>query len=166
MINRTPMNGMNRGNQQGGRAGVHYGRNPHLAGPRPGAGGEHSRQNIAPPRAQPAAAAVPEPTYENAAETQALVAVPLESSPKERAAFDSAPESLRNQLFIPGFLRTQIGRTVHAEFLIGVDIIEERMGTLTDVGANYIILQEVETRNQVLCDIHSIKFITVCDERY
>lgn len=61
--------------------------------------------------------------------------------------------------FTQGFLQTQIGRYVKVEFLIGVNMFVDREGTLIRVGTDYIILQEPETDDYLLCDIYSIKFI-------
>lgn len=61
--------------------------------------------------------------------------------------------------FTQGFLQTQIGRYVKVEFLIGVNMFVDREGTLIKVGTDYIIIQESETDDYLLCDIYSIKFI-------
>lgn len=76
------------------------------------------------------------------------------------------PETLKNTLYVPGYLRTQIGKTVQVEFLLGNDLTEERVGTLIDVGANYILLQALDSQNVLMCDVHSVKFVTVIEERY
>ena len=61
--------------------------------------------------------------------------------------------------FTQGFLRTQIGRHVKVEFLIGTNMFVDREGDLVRVGTDYIIIQETETDDYLLCDIYSIKFI-------
>jgi len=61
--------------------------------------------------------------------------------------------------FTQGFLQTQIGRYVKVEFLIGVNMFVDREGILIRVGTDYIIIQESETDDYLLCDIYSIKFI-------
>lgn len=61
--------------------------------------------------------------------------------------------------YIAGYLRTQIGRKVKITFLIGTDNITDRSGTLMDVGVSYVIIQEEETDDLMLCDIYSIKFV-------
>ena len=70
-----------------------------------------------------------------------------------------SPQTLTDVLYTPGFLRTQIGRTVRVEFLIGTTSLVDRMGTLVGVGASYILIREVETDDVLLCDIYSIKFV-------
>lgn len=69
------------------------------------------------------------------------------------------PETLLNTAFTQGYLRTQIGRKVKVEFLIGTNMFVDREGTLMDVGASYIIIQESETDDLLLCDMYSIKFV-------
>lgn len=61
--------------------------------------------------------------------------------------------------FTQGFLRTQIGRHVKVEFLIGTNMLIDRDGDLVRVGTDYIIIQETETDDYLLCDMYSIKFI-------
>lgn len=73
-----------------------------------------------------------------------------------RGARDSVLSDIN---FTQGFLQTQIGRYVKVEFLIGVNMFVDREGTLIKVGTDYIIIQESETDDYLLCDIYSIKFI-------
>lgn len=61
--------------------------------------------------------------------------------------------------YTQGYLRTQIGKKVKVEFLIGTNMLVDREGTLVDVGISYIIINEVETDDLLLCDIYSIKFV-------
>jgi hypothetical protein len=61
--------------------------------------------------------------------------------------------------FTQGFLQTQIGRHVKVEFLLGTNMFVDREGVLVKVGTDYIIIQETETDDYLLCDIYSIKFI-------
>ncbi|QEY35959.1 hypothetical protein FL966_08030 [Caproiciproducens galactitolivorans] len=61
--------------------------------------------------------------------------------------------------YLNGFLRTQIGRPVLVEFLIGTNTLVDRSGTLLGVGVNYILLQEAETDDLLACDFYNIKFI-------
>lgn len=61
--------------------------------------------------------------------------------------------------YTQGYLRTKIGSRVKIEFLIGTNMWIDREGTLTDVGISYIIINEIETDDLLLCDIYSIKFV-------
>ena len=61
--------------------------------------------------------------------------------------------------FTQGYLKTQIGRKIKVEFLIGTNMLIDREGTLVDVGVSYIIIRETETDDLLLCDMYSIKFV-------
>jgi hypothetical protein len=59
------------------------------------------------------------------------------------------------------YLRQQIGKRVKIEFLIGTNMLVDREGTLTDVGISYLVIKEVDTFNLIMCDMYSIKFVTI-----
>ena len=61
--------------------------------------------------------------------------------------------------YTQGYLKSQIGARIKVEFLIGTNMLIDREGTLVDVGISYIIINEVETDDLLLCDIYSIKFV-------
>lgn len=63
--------------------------------------------------------------------------------------------------YTQGWLETQIGKRIKVEFLIGTNLLIDREGTLLEVGISYIIINEVETDDLLLCDIYSIKFVRV-----
>ena len=63
--------------------------------------------------------------------------------------------------YTQGYLKTIIGKRVKIFFLIGTNIIQDRDGILTDVGISYVIIRELETNYLILCDIYSIKFVTI-----
>ncbi len=71
------------------------------------------------------------------------------------------PEVLTNAIYTPAFLRTQIGKLMRVEFLIGTNNLVDRIGILSDVGASYILLRSFENDSLVYCDLYSIKFITI-----
>ena len=60
-----------------------------------------------------------------------------------------------------GFLRTQIGRYMRIEQLIGSNTIQDRFGFLVGVGSNFIILQEITTGNIMVLDIFSVRLAYV-----
>lgn len=72
---------------------------------------------------------------------------------------DPAADTVMSIEYTQGYLRTQIGRKVKVEFLIGTSMLVDREGTLVDVGTSYIIIQETETDDLLLCDMYSIKFV-------
>lgn len=71
------------------------------------------------------------------------------------------PTTLQNPIYTPGFLKTQIGKLMRVEFLMGSGPLVDRTGTLLEVGASYILLRQVGTDDVVMCDIYSIKFVTI-----
>ena len=74
--------------------------------------------------------------------------------PENRQVLDY--ESLQ---YLNGFLRTQIGKYVEVEFLIGTTNRVMRSGRLIGMGINYILLLDVETQDIVACDFYNIKFV-------
>lgn len=72
-----------------------------------------------------------------------------------------APTTLTNPAYVPGFLRTQIGKRVRVEFLIGTGTTTDRIGTLMGVGAAYILILLEETDDILMADLYSIKFVTI-----
>ncbi len=66
-----------------------------------------------------------------------------------------------NLQYLNGFLRTQIGRYMRVEQLIGSSTIEDRYGFLIAVGINYILLQEMGTGNIMTIDYYSIKSLYI-----
>ena len=73
---------------------------------------------------------------------------------------EQAPQTVQSTLYTPGYLRTQIGKKIRVEFLIGTATLIDRSGTLVGVGTSYILIQPVGTDDIMLCDIYSIKFVT------
>lgn len=79
-----------------------------------------------------------------------------------RASFTPAPVTLESADYMAGLLTTLVGETVRVQFLIGttgplIDIL----GTLIQVGANYIVIQPITTDDFIICDLYTIKFVTV-----
>lgn len=66
------------------------------------------------------------------------------------------PESIQ---YLNGFIRTQIGRRVTIDFLVGSDNMISKSGYLLGVAQNYILLNELDTNDITTCDFYNIKFI-------
>lgn len=81
--------------------------------------------------------------------------------PTIAADSEFVPQSVQNTMYLAGFLRTQIGRRVRVEFLIGTNTITDRTGVLVGVGASYILLREEGEDNVIVCDLYSIKFVNI-----
>ena len=82
---------------------------------------------------------------------------------EEQNRNDTMPETLTNDIYTPAFLRTQIGKLVRIQFLIGTNDLEDRTGVLEEVGASYVILRSIESGNTLYCDLYSIKFIIISE---
>ena len=62
--------------------------------------------------------------------------------------------------YTQGYLRTQIGKYVKVDFLIGTNRFIDKEGILRVVGISYIVLEESGSGDMVMCDMYSIKFVT------
>ncbi|MGN0471061.1 MAG: hypothetical protein ACI4GV_09140 [Acutalibacteraceae bacterium] len=69
------------------------------------------------------------------------------------------PINASNIQYLNGFIRSQVGRRVHVEFLIGTNNIVEKDGYLVAVGANFILLNPLDTTDILACDFYNIKFM-------
>jgi hypothetical protein len=63
------------------------------------------------------------------------------------------------------WLIEQIGKYIKVEFLIGTSMLIDREGILKEVGVNYIVLKESGTKDDLMCDMYSIKFVRVFDDQ-
>jgi hypothetical protein len=63
--------------------------------------------------------------------------------------------------YIPYYLASNIGKNVRAEFIIGSNQYADKVGRLIEVGINYFVLDDVNSRTHVMCDLYSVKFVTV-----
>lgn len=63
--------------------------------------------------------------------------------------------------YMNGFLRTQIGRYIMVEQLIGSGNTEERFGFLVGMGNNYLLLQDISSGNILVIDFYSVKFVYI-----
>jgi len=63
--------------------------------------------------------------------------------------------------FIPYYLTSNIGRNVRAEFIIGSNQYVDKTGVLSEVGINYFVLTDVNSRTKIMCDLYSVKFVTI-----
>lgn len=82
--------------------------------------------------------------------------VPSVSLPATCAGCEVPSDSI---LYTQGYLKTQIGRRVRVQFLLGTNSFQDRTGILEEVGISYIILRNEETNTKELCDLYSIKFV-------
>lgn len=64
---------------------------------------------------------------------------------------------------IQQILRDNIGQYVDVEFLIGTNGLTTRSGQLYAVGVSYIVLFDRKQKRYMICDLYSIKFVTIYD---
>jgi hypothetical protein len=77
-----------------------------------------------------------------------------------RVGTQNLPETLKNDSYRPAYLSNNIGRWVRVDFLIGNNL-EQEVGILMEVGASYIVLKSLEPDTVIVCDMFSIKFVTI-----
>ena len=63
--------------------------------------------------------------------------------------------------YMNGFLRTQIGRGVRVQQLIGSGNTVDRYGFLVGVGNNYLLLQDISNGNIMMVDFYTVKFVYI-----
>ncbi|KMT20883.1 hypothetical protein [Clostridium cylindrosporum] len=80
------------------------------------------------------------------------------------ATSQGQPTTPFDQGMIQSYLRTQIGRIVRVEFLIGTNLLTDRTGVLNEVGINYIILTDASGA-KVMADLYAIKFVTTAAQQ-
>jgi len=73
--------------------------------------------------------------------------------------YNPYPVTRESLQYLNGFIRTQIGRRVTIDFLIGSNNMVSKSGYLLAVAANYILINELDTTDVTACDFYNIKFI-------
>ncbi len=88
---------------------------------------------------------------------------PMTPPPAENQEFQIAPGSpiQNNPLYNQGWLQQQIGKYIKVGFLLGTNLFQDRTGILQEVGISFIVLKETSTNDLLMCDMYSIKFVTV-----
>lgn len=71
------------------------------------------------------------------------------------------PPPVMDRLYIPGYLVSNIGRNIRAEFLIGNSTFLDKAGKLVEVGVNYFVIEDFISRAKVMCDLYSVRFVTI-----
>lgn len=71
------------------------------------------------------------------------------------------PPPVMDRLYIPGWLVSNIGRNIRAEFLIGNNTFLDKAGKLIEVGVNYFVIEDFISKAKVMCDLYSVRFVTV-----
>jgi len=76
---------------------------------------------------------------------------------------EKLPQEYNCPLYTSGFLRTQLGKKVCVELLVG-DTLELRTGYLLSVGASFILLGATDGSHTTMCDIAAIKVVNIVSE--
>ena len=75
--------------------------------------------------------------------------------------FQQGPPFSTDPGYIPYFLKSNIGKSVKAEFIIGSNQFVDKTGRLLEVGINYFVLEDFISRARVMCDLYSVRFVTL-----
>lgn len=75
--------------------------------------------------------------------------------------FQQGPPPATERGYIPYYLTSNLGKSVRAEFIIGTNQYVDKTGILNEVGINYFVLEDVGSRTHIMCDLYSVKFVTV-----
>lgn len=99
-------------------------------------------------------------------ETTNPPAPPMTPSPNQNEQnqppiFQQGPPPVTDIDYIPGYLASIIGKNVRCEFIIGTSQYVDKTGVMLDVGVNYFVLNDVNSRTNIMCDLYSVKFVTV-----
>lgn len=81
----------------------------------------------------------------------------------EPVTFQQGPPPATERGFIPYYLTLNIGKSVRAEFIIGSNQYIDKSGILIEVGINYFVLQDIGSKTHVMCDLYSVKFVTILE---
>ena len=101
-----------------------------------------------PPAVQPGAYAPPTP-------------VPMPPADSLDIGSSQGPPPAAEVGFIPYYLASNMGRTVRAEFIVGTSQYVDKTGVISEVGVNYFVLYDTNARADVMCDLYSVKFVTI-----
>ena len=93
-------------------------------------------------------------THMSPGENSPMFTVP--QTPMTTQQFQETVDSTDVQSYL-GFMRTQMGRYMRIEQLMGSNNIEQRFGFLVGLGTNYIILQEITSGNIMVVDLFTIR---------
>ncbi len=113
----------------------------------------------APPIATPA---VPPGAFTGRSPSPIPAETPLAASMPQTPTGPETPVTVASPYYTAGFLRNFVGKNVRVEFLLGTTgTLSDRIGTLLEVGASYIVLQPLLTDDLLMCDLYSIRFVTI-----
>ncbi len=74
---------------------------------------------------------------------------------------EQGPPPVSDKNYIAGYLTRNIGKNVRAEFVVGTNQFVDKTGILREVGVNYFVLEDYISHARVMCDLYSVKFVTI-----
>lgn len=89
---------------------------------------------------------------------------PMPPQPPQLPMTLEGPPPITEPGYIPYYLTQNIGRSVRAEFIIGNDQYADKTGILIEVGISYFVLEDVNSRTHIMCDLYSVKFVTILQD--
>ena len=101
---------------------------------------------------------------QNQMQPQQSTKKPVQQQPTDFSSnfeVSSGSPTVMGKDYTQGYLKTQIGKKMRITFLIGTNTIQDRNGTLLEVGISYIVIRDIDTNTTTMCDIYSIKFVTI-----
>ncbi|MBE7021916.1 MAG: hypothetical protein E7414_01690 [Ruminococcaceae bacterium] len=110
------------------------------------------------------------PTQANPPATTRLYSTPTERGQREIPLPESPtmgdPQNLEQayQDSFQAVLANNLGYYMVIEFLIGTSNLTEKEGILYAVGNNFVTLYEAETNRYIVCDLYSVKFVTIYNQ--
>jgi len=110
-----------------------------------------------------AARQMPQPTYTTNPNQMPQPTYPTNPIQQGNAITQQGPPPSTDKGYIPNYLASNIGRNVRAEFIIGTTQYADKTGVLAEVGINYFVLHDVNSRTDVMCDLYSVKFVTILE---
>lgn len=88
-------------------------------------------------------------------------AMPMTPITQGGAITQQGPPPSTEKGYIPNYLAANIGRNVRAEFIIGTTQYVDKSGVISEVGINYFVLHDPYAGTDVMCDLYSVKFVTI-----
>ena len=107
--------------------------------------------------AKPAAAAVPTVPSVPSIPTVPTVPNDMDTMP--------GPPPVTDRGYIPNYLARNKGKFVNAEFIVGSNQFVDKSGVIKEVGINYFVLYDPNSRTDTMCDLYSVKFVSMVTDQ-
>ena len=101
------------------------------------------------------------PTWNNVSMFREPLMMPQPHTDRQDLEMPPVSPIINNPLYNQGWLKTQIGKYMTISFLLGTEMYQDRTGILQEVGISFIVIKDATTKDLTMCDIYSIKFVTI-----